>query len=766
MKKAITSIFVIVLFLILPKAGFATHIVGGELNYRCLGNDLYEIEFTIFRDCFNGVPDFDYPASIGIFTYDMVGDSFVLQTSISDTLLLTNEILANINFNNLSQIGSSTIFSNPMGPDTLVSYGHLQIPFLTNDTLNPQLSNPCLVVPPDVCVNTTTYLDTVHLPFVNDGYLLAYQRCCRNNSILNIVTPEDVGATYTVRLTETALEECNTNAKFNDWPPIYICVNEPIDFDHSATDIDGDSLVYRLCTPFEGAVDTAPRPSPPNYPPYDTVVWISPPYSLGNIMGGVPLAIDSATGFMTGIPNTVGQFVVGVCVDEYRNDELISVTRRDFQYNVGVCGTLTAAFFVPEISCEGLDVFFENQSESSASSIWYFNDPLYPDSTSTLENPTFIYSDTGTYTAMLIAEPNSNTCSDTAYSTFSVYYPSITNDFEMEVTNCLDPIEVTFTDLSTDTSANLVSWEWIVNNSIFANLQTPPIYLANSSQNSLTVELTVTNDLGCEETTIQELPIGLQLGYENILRTCEVLDSTTLNVDLLTQPDSFNISWEPQSAILSGQNTLTPTVDLLSDTVFHFMIEYDNGCIFEDSITVINENQDLMLNATASPDSIFEGGSSQLEVTGIDSITIYEWSPNNTLDDPSVFNPIASPLVNTIYTVIGTNTQGCMDTTFVEVAIIQVLCEEPFLFMPNAFTPNGDNENDILFVEGNTIDEMELAIYDRWGEKVFESFDQSIGWDGTYKGELLEPDAYGYYLKIRCFNGATFFKKGNISLIR
>ena len=86
--------------------------------------------------------------------------------------------------------------------------------------------------------------------------------------------------------------------------------------------------------------------------------------------------------------------------------------------------------------------------------------------------------------------------------------------------------------------------------------------------------------------------------------------------------------------------------------------------------------------------------------------------------------------------------------------------------MPNAFTPNGDSENDVLFVEGNVIDLMYLAIYNRWGEKVFESKDKSIGWDGIYKNELLEPDVYVYYLTIKCVNGEEYFKKGNINLIR
>ena len=155
------------------------------------------------------------------------------------------------------------------------------------------------------------------------------------------------------------------------------CADEPIFFDQSATDLDGDSIVYRLCTPLSGANQQVPQPQPPNNPPYDPIQWVDPPYGVPNMLngtpGGDPLRIDPVTGLLTGLPNTVGQFVVGICVEEYRNGELISTTRRDFQYNVGQCNRTTAAFFAPEIYCDGLTVDFENQSIDAAEYLWYFD---------------------------------------------------------------------------------------------------------------------------------------------------------------------------------------------------------------------------------------------------------------------------------------------------------------------------------------------------------------------------------------------------------
>lgn len=731
MKKHLHPKFVIVLLFFLPQLCFATHIVGGEMNYRCLGNDEYEIQLTIFRDCETGIPDFDDPASVGIFAYDVVTNTYSLATGVGE-------------------------------------FGQLRIPVTNDDTLDPVLTNPCLVVPPEVCVNTSTYTDTVSLPFRAGGYTLAYQRCCRNASILNIITPLDVGATYTAIITEKSLQECNSNAVFNEWPPIYICVNEPIDFDHAATDIDGDSLVYRLCVPYLGADPDMPMPQPPSLPPYQNVTWVSPTYSLTNMMGGVPLTIDSESGFLTGIPDAIGQYVVGVCVDEYRDDEVISTTRRDFQYNVGVCGNFAAAVFVPEVSCEGLDVTFDNLSENSQSYSYFFNDPNNPGASSSEFEPTYSYSDTGTYTVELAVQValNGSICADTAETTFSIYEHSLIPEFEVEILSCDTPYTLGFSNSSVDTVFDLTNWEWSVNNIPFSNNELPPNFISNNSNNNtFTVELVLTNNKGCMDSLTQIVDLNIDLDYQNIQRTCEFTSSTTLSVVNSGASTISEWSWSPAAAILSGGSTGTPTVDLSADSVFYFSVTYGEDCIFEDSILVINEGVDLMLAGTAIPDTIYKGESSQLNVMG-NNLFAFDWLPDNSLDDGTIASPVATPESTTEYTTIVTDANGCIDTLVLLVVVLSTVCEEPFLFMPNAFTPNQDNENDVLYVEGNTIDVMHLVIYDRWGEKVFESRDQSFGWDGTFKNELLEPDVYGYYLTVDCINGERFVKKGNVSLIR
>ena len=129
-------------------------------------------------------------------------------------------------------------------------------------------------------------------------------------------------------------------------------------------------------------------------------------------------------------------------------------------------------------------------------------------------------------------------------------------------------------------------------------------------------------------------------------------------------------------------------------------------------------------------------------------------------------DPVASPAETTTYTLTIVDENGCSNSAEVLLFLFDSPCVAPYIFVPNAFSPNGDNLNDVLLVEGNVIDEFYLAIYDRWGEQVFESRSQTDGWDGTFQGRTLAPDVYGYYLEVSCFGGEQYRSRGNITLLR
>ena len=88
------------------------------------------------------------------------------------------------------------------------------------------------------------------------------------------------------------------------------------------------------------------------------------------------------------------------------------------------------------------------------------------------------------------------------------------------------------------------------------------------------------------------------------------------------------------------------------------------------------------------------------------------------------------------------------------------------IFIPDAFSPNGDGNNDKLFVRGNNIQELYFAVYDRWGENVFETTDKNNGWDGTYKGNQLSGAVFVYYCKGKYTDGLEFKQKGDVTLVR
>jgi len=104
-------------------------------------------------------------------------------------------------------------------------------------------------------------------------------------------------------------------------------------------------------------------------------------------------------------------------------------------------------------------------------------------------------------------------------------------------------------------------------------------------------------------------------------------------------------------------------------------------------------------------------------------------------------------------------------------AILPVVNEPPpnkcgSVFIPDVFSPNNDGRNDILYVRGNCIATMDFVIFDRWGNKVFESKNISYGWDGTYKGKVMNTATFVYYLNATLFDGTVVQKKGNVTLVR
>ncbi len=332
MRLIFPIVFVLVLGLLCaPISTKAAHLVGGELNYQCLGGDSYQINLTIYRDCnCTDCADFDDPANVTVFDAD---GGFV---------------------NNF----------------------FMSAPFITNVPISTE--GLCVETAPDVCVEEGVYSETITLPSIPGGYQIAYQRCCRNNTIVNLVDPGSTGSTYLVHIPETNDGCQNNSAVFTNFPPIVICADAPLLFDHSAIDLDGDSLVYSLCDPSVGASTLDPAPIVASAPPYAPVNWAAS-YSADNPVGGEPqMNIDSVTGELTAFPNLIGQFVVGICVTEFRDGVAINTSIRDFQFNVADCAIVLAeANTIGDVSiCLGETVELDANINGADEAYWSPEDGL------------------------------------------------------------------------------------------------------------------------------------------------------------------------------------------------------------------------------------------------------------------------------------------------------------------------------------------------------------------------------------------------------
>jgi gliding motility-associated-like protein len=145
--------------------------------------------------------------------------------------------------------------------------------------------------------------------------------------------------------------------------------------------------------------------------------------------------------------------------------------------------------------------------------------------------------------------------------------------------------------------------------------------------------------------------------------------------------------------------------------------------------------------------------------------TYYKWSPaNGTINNPNISNPIATPTDSvTTYTVYGMTEFGCLDSAHIKVYVDQDVKD----FAPSGFTPNGDGKNDVFRLIGMRFHKLvDFRIYNRWGEKVFQTSNIEDGWDGSYKGVPQDLGTYMYEIIVALPNGLNKSYKGNVTLIR
>ena len=175
-----------------------------------------------------------------------------------------------------------------------------------------------------------------------------------------------------------------------------------------------------------------------------------------------------------------------------------------------------------------------------------------------------------------------------------------------------------------------------------------------------------------------------------------------------------------------------------------------------------------MVEAYAEVDTFYRGQIVQLHGSPSGPGLDYYWTPDKYLSDPLSSDPTAQPKEEMMYIWVVSDSiaKGCTFRDTVIIKPIEILCDTPEVFVPSAFSPDGDGVNDKLFVRGRNIKEMEFSVFDRWGNEVFYTEDPVEGWDGTYKGKGADKAVYVYQLRAVCITDEEYKTKGNVTLLK
>ena len=296
MKKYILSVFIIILSV---SAGTASHIVGGEIELVHKRSYTYQLILKMYVDVLNANP--------GVINSELGKKTIGIYEK--NTNAKKDEVI--LGFSRRTQ----------------VSYGPS-----CDEVQSKQIGTDMMTFLGDVILTPDKYSSP-------NGYYAVWENCCRNETIVNIVSPDAEGMAFYMEfpaVIKNGVRFYNNSPQFKQIRGDFPCTDKIWNFDFSGTDFNGDSLVYRAATPLAGHA-FAGGPALPNPGPYDSIDW-KPGYSRTNqIPGTPPFNIHPVTGMISFIPNLIGLYVFSVEVDEYRYGQKIGMVKRDFQVLVIDC---------------------------------------------------------------------------------------------------------------------------------------------------------------------------------------------------------------------------------------------------------------------------------------------------------------------------------------------------------------------------------------------------------------------------------------------
>ena len=423
--------------------------------------------------------------------------------------------------------------------------------------------------------------------------------------------------------------------------------------------------------------------------------------------------------------------------------------------------------------CAPLTVDFVDTIANGVKYFWYFGDGSLPNPViTTVPNTTHTYILPGLYQVMLIAE-DSTTCNirDTAYIHIKVGNLPATLDFNPVKLAPCDSLKYRFDNLSVAppirpfTNTSFV-WDF-GDNSPLVTAGSAPVFHSYTAPGSYTVKLILVDTAYCNapDTVIKTISIAplVVAQFTTPPAGCVPYTAQFTNTSIAGQTFSWTFGDGGTSTATNPSHPyLAPgayTVTLIAND--------PNTCNLADTTSaVINVFPIPTANFTFSPDPPVENTQTSFNNLSSPDATNFKWF----FGDGDSLITTSRLQIKHQYNTTGTfnaclvaiNPAGCADTLCQDVRAVIVSLVD----VPNAFTPKSGDVNSKVFVRGFGITKMKFIIWNRWGQKVFETNDRNSGWDGKFKGVIQPMDVYAYTLDVEFFDGTKATKKGDITLIR
>ncbi len=410
----------------------------------------------------------------------------------------------------------------------------------------------------------------------------------------------------------------------------------------------------------------------------------------------------------------------------------------------------SASFTVTEV-CFGVSNVFTDGSSISTGAIVQWSYSFGDGQTGTSANDMHTYSAAGNFTAVLVVTSD-NGCTDTATQTAIVDPLPQVNFTAPDV--CLNNT-TQFTNASTISSGTITNYQWDFGDANSSTAQSPSNTYATTG--TFQVTLVETSDKGCLDSLLKSVTVfDVPVVVTSSTPACYAEANGTATVIASAGTPSYSYVWS------NGQTSATAT--LLSAGNYGVTVTDANNCTVSSVANVTEPASALTVVATPAAPSIAIGDMVSITLSNSynDASAVYSTTPSYGLSCTDCAQMDALPYQTTEYEVLVTDANGCEGSGRFTITVDQSIP----VFIPNAFSPNGDGSNDTWGVYSRAIKQLSLSVFNRWGEKVFETDNMNELWDGTYHGNPAPEGVYVYKGYIVYLNDKTRQVKGGVTIIR